>query len=143
MLQRRGGNIVDQRADAIRNIKRFEAQGYKVSSLDKEVVDAYMQMRSQFSRIDGKRLLSYMDSKKTDLEQGAKAMISFWAVPKTNFPQGLPADLLDAVSTPEDLAEAEVIGGGTIDYESNFILDMCAPRERLGKISKHFNSTPA
>ena len=132
MLQRRAGKIEDQRADAIRAIKRFETQGYKLNSASTEVVEAYMQMRSQFDRVDGKHLLAYMASKTTDLEQGAKAVISYWAVPKTNFPQGLPQDLLDAISTPEDLAGAQVIGGGAIDHGSNFILDMCAPRERLG-----------
>ena len=133
MLQRRSGGLADLRADAVRALKRFELQGHDVNSANPEHVEAYLQMRNQFDRIDGKRLLAFMASKQTNISQGATSVLAYWAVPKMNFPQGLPQDLLTAIAAPEDLEAAQLIGGNGIDHENYFIVDMCAPRERLGK----------
>ena len=105
------GSGLPNAEDATRALKRLTTQGYDVDPLDSEDVSAYMTLREHSSRVDGKRLLAYLASKRTDLHQGSNTIIEYWAVPKSNFPDGLPDAMAHAEVAPEDLRHAVALGG--------------------------------
>ena len=112
-------------------IRRMRNQGHSVNEGNPEHVTAYCVLRLTHSRVDGQTLLMYLQNRQTDIGHGARSMLEYWAVPKNNFPNGLPDDIKGSQVTEEDLADATVLGGGHIDHDSIFIVDCEVPRTRL------------
>ena len=120
--------------EAVRALKRFAKSGLTdIDPDNKDHVSSYLTLRATVGRVDGKRLSHYLANKKANIQHGAASEMEYWGVPKTNFPDGLPEDIQEALVAQEDLQEAEVLGGGTFDHELYYIIDKCVPRHRLRK----------
>ena len=52
--------------DAERALRRLRLQGFDLDPGNQEHVSAYMTLRANSSRVDGKRLVSYLASKRTN-----------------------------------------------------------------------------
>ena len=81
--------------------------------------------------MDPNKLEKYLNTRQTNMRHGAEESLLFWGVPKSNFPEGLPDDIREALMRPEDLAEAELIGRGQVDTEIYFVVDQNVARHRL------------
>ena len=123
----------DELQKAVRALKRFKVAGHDVDPSDVATQVDYLSMRATCDRIDGHKFLAWVKNKKTSFNQNTEQQLRYWVVPKVNFPDGLPADLADAVVSPDDLAHAELTGGAQFDHEHNYIMDECAPRGKLKK----------
>ena len=79
--------------------------------------------------------LNFLNSKESNVVIGASAETKHWAVPKANFPAGLPQDIEDAIVDEEQLAELEAMGGDStrIDPNTYYVIDKVIDRKRLGK----------
>ena len=64
---------------------------------------------------------------------GAKVLPQFCAVPKGNFPAGLPSELADSLVAPEDFENMELVGGGRADRNTHHVIRQEVQRQRLGK----------
>ena len=129
---------IEVKSEAAANIaiRRMRNQGHSVNEGNPEHVTAYCVLRLTHGRVDGQTLLTYLQNRQTDIGHGARSMLEYWAVPKNNFPNGLPDDIKGSQVTEEDLADATVLGGGHIDHDSIFIVDCEVPRTRLKKSVK-------
>ena len=120
--------------EAVRALKRFTNAGVSgIDSSKQEHVNAYLTLRATVGRVDGNRLKSYLENKTTDVHHGARSKLEFWAVPKINFTEPLPEDIRNALVDPDDLSEAEIMGGGTVDHDEYWIVDHYVPRHLLKK----------
>ena len=121
------------RLAAYNALMRFRRQNVDLNELDETHINAYIALRDGAGRVDAKRILAYLKTKREQYEHGSSLAFTYWAVPKGNFPNGLPADVQECVKSGDDLAEAAVIGGGEVDYDNYFIIDQQIDRTRLGQ----------
>ena len=63
--------------------------------------------------------LNFLNSKQSNVVIGASAETKHWAVPKANFPAGLPQDIEDAIVDEEQLAEFEAMVGESTRADPN------------------------
>ena len=134
LMTRTQANINSQiKAEAIRSLKRFKSTGFEVNPEDQEQIQAFLVLRNSVARVSAKSFVKYLQERQTSITNVANAELEYWAVPKMNFPDGLPDPLLSAVVLAEDLAEAQLLGGTTLDHENYFVVDKMADRKDLGK----------
>ena len=67
------------------------------------------------------------------MHTGVKVFTHYWGVPKSNFPDGLPPVVAQAVATDEEIDNMEVRGGGTLDHQTYYIVDQEVCRQLLGR----------
>ena len=111
-------------------LMNFKRKGISVDPDDTQHQEAYIQMRSKFQRVSSEQFVKYLGTARTDVMAGAKSEMLWWAVPKANFPRGLPRPIKDAEATAEELSAA---GGVECDQEEYFVIDQCVSRDKLGK----------
>ena len=119
----------------------YKRQNYKVDPDNEVQITKYIEMRSKFSRISPSQFMKYLETGTQEVKAGTQSQISYWAVPKTNFPQGLPRKIKTAEVGEDDGEEGTQVD---VDREQYFVVDQCVPREQLGKgvwIVSTFNST--
>ena len=68
------------------------------------------------------------DFPRAHLQQGMKSVVEYWAVPRSNFPKGLPPSIIGAEVDAAKLANV----GEALDLDEFFIIDMVIPRTQLG-----------
>ena len=88
---------------------RAALQGYKRQAIpvdpdDPDHIQAYRDLRQQYSRVDPQKFIKFLQNRKQQIESGNLAKINFWAVPKLNFPRGLPEKIKKA-EVPDDELE--------------------------------------
>ena len=113
-------------------IRGYKLKNYDVDANNPDHVKAYMEMRQWAKRVDGESFVNYLKNRKVDVSVGSKVKLPYWGVPKENFPLGLVASLLDSEVSDEKIAKMEMAGGGQVDTETYYILDMQAKRGLLG-----------
>ena len=57
----------------------------------------------------------------------------YWCIPKTNFPNGLPQDIKEAVVQPDAEDDTWGVPGSKFDADNFYIVDQVIERARLGK----------
>ena len=106
----------------------YKRQNFKVDPNSQQQLDMYIEMRSKFQRVSGGQFVKYLQSGRESMAAGTKSQMAFWAVPKGNFPNGLPKKIQQAEFVPgDDAPDLEV------DHETFFVIDQCIPRGELGK----------
>ena len=69
-------------------------QHFEVDPDDPEMQNKYKETRRKVSRISPQLFMKFVATHKEELKVGAQSAMVFWAVPKTNFPRGLPANTI-------------------------------------------------
>ena len=115
------------RATARTALLAFKRQNFDVDPDDDEHVQAYMALRGAASWVTPKAFVKYLQSRVESVHHGEKTSVEFWAVPKTNFPKGLPAKIADAV------ADGGEVDDLSLDRARFFVIDKVIPRDKLGK----------
>ena len=123
MQDRRFMNGVVEKA-----LTSYRRAGFDVDLSNPSHVAAYVSMRQWCQRITGGGLLHHLKNHEKKIGAGAKVKTQFWAVPKVNFPKGLPSVLEDCVVLPDQLQDNELSGGGRIDRDTYYIFDQQATR---------------
>lgn len=114
---------------------RAALQGYKrqhhaVEPDNEDQLKVYIEMREKFQRVSGGQFLKYLETGKQEVKAGNQSVLSYWAVPKANFPNGLPKKIALAESS-DGVADAE--GIDQVDRDQFYVIDQCVPRDQLGK----------
>ena len=111
---------------ALMGMKR---QSWPVDPDSKDMQAKYREMRQKFDRVSPAAFMKFLDTGKEMVSAGAKSSISYWVVPKTNFPKGLSPKLKAAEAGPDVFSEN---GSPDVDRDSYYVIDQCVPREALG-----------
>ena len=106
----------------------FKRQNFDVDPDDPETQRQYKEMRLKFRRVSPHEFMKYLDTNKDEVKAGSKSTMVVWAVPKSNFPKGLPVKLKSAAIDPDEENAPK-----DIDYDKFFVIDQCIPRDQLGK----------
>ena len=77
--------------------------------------------------------MDHLQNHVKDVGSGPEVITPFWAVPKVNFPKGLPHDVAQFLVDEETLENMQLRSGGTIDRETYFIVDQEVQRQGLGR----------
>ena len=108
----------------------YKRQNYAVNPDDEKMVASYQEMRAKFARISPSQFMKYVETGQELVKAGNQSKLSFWAVPKDNFPNGLSKKMKSAEVEDADLDDAQRID---IDRDKYFVIDQCVPRDQLGK----------
>ena len=114
-------------------LKRYQTDGCAADPHSNDHIQAYLQLRATAGCVSAETFMKYLASRISNAKHGANAEDQYWAVPKQNFPDGLPDKLKANVVSEEDLVQAQILGGGTFDFEGFYILDQDVPRQGLGR----------
>ena len=121
------------------SLMAFKRQSFAVEPDNKEQQDKYREMRLKFARVSPAMFMKFLDTGKEMVSAGASSAMSFWIVPKMNFPKGLPPKIKAAeIGANDEHAPQDV------DHDNFYVIDQCIPRELLGKgvwVVTSFNST--
>ena len=111
----RWGNAVDPRNPA-------HVQAYKMARLSSE--------RPRLGRV-----LALIERQRLSLDSSCSLGAEYFVVPKANFANAdeMPEVIARNIVTPNTLATFELPVGGTLDVGLNYVVDMCCPREILGR----------
>ena len=74
---------------------------------------SYIKMRENFARVSPAQFMKYLDSGKDEAKSGTKSEMSYWAVPKKNFPRGLTGKFKAAEVRGLTLGRLEKGAGGS------------------------------
>ena len=124
-----------QKESAMRSIKAFQKSGvnFNFDPENQEQIRTYLQLKQISKRVTPGQIKAAMENQKSEVTSVGAMRFNYWGVPKSNFPDGLPAKI-QASELPEDEAEDYmVMGGGTIDTSSYYIIDCEVQRSELGK----------
>ena len=74
-------------------------------------------------------------ARRTHLHAGAKNVVEYWAVPRANFPTGLPRAIADAEVSEDQLKQVKSMSGPELhfDHDGHFLIDCMIPRTSLGR----------
>ena len=78
-------------------IANFRRQNHIVDEKNDEPVSVYVLLRDTHKRFSGQMLVDYLGSLKMTVSHGDLSTIGYWAVPRVNFPDGLPPHIANAV----------------------------------------------
>ena len=109
----------------LRSYVRLNIKG--VDPLCVKQQDAYITYRETCKRIKPDTFMRYFESLTVALETGGKTRQEFWAVPKTNFADGLPDDIALAL-VPASVSDTLVLE----PRDGFYIIDQSICRTRLG-----------
>lgn len=93
-------------------------------------VDAYLALRQHHARINAIQLRGYLETH-TSVIQSGSVTSSFWIVPKTRFPQGVPAELQYAL-VPEHVLQTLSVVGVSLDLKLYHAFERVVPQDKLG-----------
>ena len=85
-----------QASRAIKTFKTNDQVEFDFDPDDKEQIRTYMQLRQISMRVTAHQLATAIRGQKSHVSQGASMRFQYYGVPKANFPNGLPARLVDA-----------------------------------------------
>ena len=106
----------------------FKRQNYEVDPDNIEHQDKYREMRLKFARVSPAQFVKFLDTGKEIVSAGTSSAVAYWAVPKTNFPKGLPPKIKACEVSADDATAPK-----EIDRNEYFVIDQCIPREQFGK----------
>ena len=110
----------------------YKRQDYRlVDPDDPEHIDAYLELRRTTRRVQPDAFIAYLKKRVKALRNGEQTEIEFWAVPKSNFPKGLPPKILDAcVADESEILEGQSL---SVDRDKYYVIDKVIERNLLGK----------
>ena len=108
------------------SLQNFRRQNFAIDENNVDHINAYLTLRSSNSRCGGAQLESYIKSLKQTVQSGEENKATFWAVPRGNFPNGLPENIQKAV------CKDDVTTGCSFSASEYHYIDMVIPREALG-----------
>ena len=109
-------------------LQAYRRQSFPVDPDDPEMQNKYREMRLKFCRVSPAMFMKFLETGKEEVKAGTRSTMICWAVPKANFPKGLPPKIKAA----ELAAEGE--GSPTdVDHDMFYVIDQRVPREQLGK----------
>ena len=94
------GKIVsdEEAAAAIIRFRNNNWLQFDVNNTDH--IEAYKVLRKSMGRVAPQNMEQYLKTRKPKMRHGAEDSIEFWGVPKRNFQDGLPEDIVPALMTP-------------------------------------------
>ena len=110
----------------------YKRQGFRDTDPDDpDQIEAYLELRRNTKRVGPETFIAYYKKRVKKVSNGEQVSLELWAVPKTNFPKGLPPKILEAY-VAED---SEILDGQTIsvDREKYYLVDKMIDRNQLGK----------
>ena len=135
-------NKQTNKADARRSLRRFQQNGDPELDPDNDThVQAYCALRALSAHVSAKKIKEYLETAKSSFSTGVNTEEPYWCVPKTNFTNGLPQEIKDAVVEPEGDDDNWGVNGWKVDSANFYIVDQVIPRTSLGKgvfIIRHF-----
>lgn len=120
------------RAQARSALLGYKRQGFRDTDPDDpEQIDAYLELRRTTRRVGPEAFVAYCKKRVKKVSNGEQVSLELWAVPKTNFPKGLPPKI-QAAYVAED---SEILDGQTIsvDRDKYYLVDKMIDRSQLGK----------
>ena len=106
--------------DAANALREYARQGADVDPKSDEHRRAYIALRDTHARCSSEQFAKYLESVKTKVSQGAISRQEYWAVPKVNFPDGLPEHIQE-YTIGEDNCE-----GFIVDLKHYYVIDRYA-----------------
>ena len=111
-------------ANSLRHFLRGGAEGIKPQDVEQQ--KAFIALRATQPRCSPQQFLDYFKSLQNVTTHGAGAKQVLWAVPKVNFPDGLPANI---EKVRKDEANCE---GFIVDHTDYWVIDQCITQSELG-----------
>ena len=111
-------------ANSLRHFLRGGAAGIKPQDVEQQ--KAFIALRATQPRCSPQQFLDYFKSLQNVTTHGAGAKQVLWAVPKVNFPDGLPANI---EKVRKDEANCE---GFIVDHTDYWVIDQCITQSELG-----------
>ena len=108
------------------SLSAFRRQHYAIDENNEDHVNAYLALRATNERCAGQQLATYISILKATVAVGEQNKATFWAVPRGNFPEGLP----DAIKNA--LCPADVTRDCSFPASDYFFIDMMINRDQLG-----------
>jgi len=108
----------------------YRRQNFPVDPDNHEMIQKYIEMRSKWNRVTGDAFMRYLETGEETQKAGRLTNIAYWAVPKKNFPQGLPKNI-----QPGQIDEDNLDDGASVEFdrENYLLIDQRIPRDALGK----------
>ena len=85
---------------------------------------AYLALHVGMVGVKADKVTQYLARAKEQLSHGASTTLDMFAVPKQNFPNGLPDDLKDFVKTVADLTNFALCVAGDLDPAVVYVIDL-------------------
>ena len=119
----RASTAVDPRTQAKTALSAWRRNGHHVDPLNDAHVGAYLALAAMPStRLTPSRLTTYLATLEETVTHGEEKKQEVWVVPKGNFKDRLPQDILDALINRD----------GSEDNSDYYYIDMLIERNRLG-----------
>jgi hypothetical protein len=107
-------------------LNNFRRQNYDLSPDNEAHLQAYLTLRDTVARITPEKLITYLQTLEQKVAHGEENKCEFWAVPRVNFPDGLPQHIA-AAHVP-----AERSKNNRFPLEHFFHIDQVICRRELG-----------
>ena len=107
-------------------LANFQQQRFQVDPDNTDHQQAYMILRDQTSRVSGKMLMGYLNTKKEVVSSGQRAVVKYWAMPRANFPRGLPPSIAPSEVTGDDARACKY------DPVREYLIEQNIPQTALG-----------
>ena len=112
------------------SLKRWAAHGLEHDNPDH--IAAYRLARQSHKRPRVDQVIAILESQKTEHRSGARMSREFVLAPRSNFPKGLPAALMEWTVSEEALRDSQDVPIDS-DFTTVYIFDGNVPRSALGK----------
>ena len=133
--------------NALGNMRRGGTTGADPNN--DQQVELYLNMRRQYARVRPQAFIARLrqflhaapEEAQVTTDVGTKFILSYWGVPKENFPGGLPQALLSFEVTDEELEMAELEGGGSaqVARDAFYVVQQTCERTSLGNNVRTLN----
>ena len=107
-------------------LANFQRQRFPLDPDNTDHQQAYMILRDQHSRVSGRMLIGYLNTKKEVVSSGQRAVVKYWAMPRANFPRGLPPSIAPSEVTGDDAR------GCKYDPVREYLIEQNIPQTALG-----------
>ena len=107
------------------SIQHFKRQKHNVDEKNRDHVAAFLLLRDTNKRVTGQMLEDYLKSRKVTVSSGDRNSLDVWAVPRGNFPDGLPPVIARAERPFGNMSHRS-------PPEEFYYIDQMIPRQDLG-----------
>ena len=113
---------IEQARRALMAIKR---RNFEVDPNNTEHVEKYREMRLKFARISPAEFITFLETGRSTVSAGSQSSRVYWAVPKANFPKGLPKKI-----KATEVAEGDEGAPMDVDRKNFFVIDQVVSRQQ-------------
>ena len=108
-------------------LANFRRRNFSVDPEDPDHQQAYMTLRDTHGRVNGRMLVNFLNTRQQQVSSGQRNVMYYWAVPRCNFPRGLPPAIAAAEVSADN---ARHVKGFSPDQV--WLIDQSTPRTDLG-----------